>query len=175
LAAPLAEGARRLREDSPHLFDSGYFVLSALDGGRPRSREAAGEAISLEGGGQAARILIVSTHPFNSAGSREVDAMLRGEAGRLAVAGDLRTGVAGGAATLNDYGETTEARLPLVIGAFVLLTLLALIVVLRAPLLALLTVALNLLSVGAAIGVLTLVCKLPEGTPLGGHPYIDTV
>ncbi len=175
LAAPLGAGARRLHEDSPHIFDSGYFVLSALDGAPPRSREAAGEAISLEGGGQAARILVISTHPFNSEGSREVDAMLRGEAQRLASAGGLHTGVAGGAATLNDYGETTEARLPLVIGAFVLLTLLALIVVLRAPLLALLAVVLNLLSVGAAIGVVTLVCKLPEGAPLGGHPYIDTV
>jgi RND superfamily putative drug exporter len=175
LAAPLAEGARRLREDSPHIFDSGYFVLSALDGAPPPTRAAAGEAIDLEGGGQAARILVVSTQPFNSEGSREVDAMLRDEARRLATAGGLRTGVAGGAATLNDYGATTEARLPLVIGAFVLLTLLALVVVLRAPLLALLTVALNLLSVGAAIGVVTLVCKLPEGTPLGGHPYIDTV
>ena len=61
------------------------------------------------------------------------------------------------------------------IGAFVLLTFLALVVVLRAPLLALLAVVLNLLSVGAAIGVVTLVCKLPAGSPLGGHPYIDTV
>jgi putative drug exporter of the RND superfamily len=175
LAGPLGEGARRLREDSPHIFDSGYFVLSALDGAPAGSRAAAGEAIDLDGGGQAARILVVSTHPFNSQGSREVDAMLRGEAQRLAIAGGLRTGVAGGAATLNDYGATTEARLPLVIGAFVLLTLLALVVVLRAPLLALLTVVLNLLSVGAAIGVVTLVCRLPEGVPLGGHPYIDTV
>jgi len=175
LAAPLAEGARRLRAASPHIFDSGYFVLSALDGAPPRSRAAAGEAIDLDGGGQAARILVVSTHPFNSEGSREVDAMLHGEAQRLAVEGGLRTGVAGGAATLNDYGATTEARLPLVIGAFVLLTLLALVVVLRAPLLALLAVALNLLSVGAAIGVVTLVCRLPAGVPLGGHPYIDTV
>jgi RND superfamily putative drug exporter len=175
LSAPLVEGARRLREDSPHIFDSGYFVLSALDGAPPPTRAAAGEAIDLDGGGQAARILVVSTHPFNSHGSGEVDAMLRGEARRLAIAYDLRTGVAGGAATLDDYGATTEARLPLVIGAFVLLTLLALVVVLRAPLLALLAVVLNLLSVGAAIGVVTLVCKLPDGAPLGGHPYIDTV
>jgi RND superfamily putative drug exporter len=175
LAAPLAAGARHLREDSPHIFDSGYFVLSALDGAPSRTRAAVGESIDLEGGGQAARILVVSTQPFNSDCSREVDAMLRGEARRLASAGGLRAGVAGGAATLNDYGATTEARLPLVIGAFVLLTLLALVVVLRAPLLALLTVALNLLSVGAAIGVVTLVCKLPAGAPLGGHPYIDTV
>jgi len=175
VAAPLEEGARRLRTDSPHLFESGYFVLSALDGASPRRRAEAGEAISLDSGGQAARLLVVSTHPFNSEGSRETGDMLRADAERLAAAGGLRTGVAGGAATLNAYGSTTESRLPLVIGAFVLLTLVALVFVLRAPLLALLTVVLNLGTVAAAIGVVTLVCKLPDGVPLGGHPYIDTV
>jgi putative drug exporter of the RND superfamily len=175
IAAPLQVGVERLRQDSPHLFESGYFVLSALDGAPPAQREAAGEAISLEGGGQAARMLVISTHPFNSAGSREVGARLDDEAVRMGEEADLVTGVAGGAATLNAYGSTTENRLPLVIGAFVLVTLLALVVVLRAPLLALVAVVLNLLSVGAAIGVVTLVCQIPAGYPLGGHPYIDTV
>ena len=32
-----------------------------------------------------------------------------------------------------------------------------------------------MVSVGAAIGVVSLACKLPAGYPLGGHPYIDTV
>jgi RND superfamily putative drug exporter len=175
VAAPLEEGARRLREDSPHLFESGYFVLSALDGAPPGRRAEAGEAISLESGGQAARLLVVSTHPFNSDGSRETGQMLQSDADRISAQGGLRTGVAGGAATLNAYGSATEGRLPLVIGAFVLLTFLALVFVLRAPLLALLTVVLNLGTVAAAIGVVTLVCQLPDSVPLGGHPYIDTV
>jgi len=38
-----------------------------------------------------------------------------------------------------------------------------------------LTVCLNLASVAAAIGVMSLVCQIPDGYPLGGHPYIDTV
>ena len=50
-----------------------------------------------------------------------------------------------------------------------------LLALLRAPLLAALAVGLNLLSVAAAIGVVTLACKIPAGYPLGGHPYIDTV
>jgi RND superfamily putative drug exporter len=50
-----------------------------------------------------------------------------------------------------------------------------LLLILRSPLLAAIAVVLNLASVGAAIGVMSLVCKLPEGYPLGGHPYIDTV
>jgi RND superfamily putative drug exporter len=175
VAAPLELGARRLREASPHLFDSGYFVLSALDGARAQERAAAGEALSLDRGGQAARMLIVSTHAFNTDGSHRVDERLQDDARRLGQQGGLRTGLTGGAATLNTYGQATEARLPLVIGAFVLFTLLALIFFLRAPLLALLAVALNLASVAAAIGVMALVCQIPEGYPLGGHPYVDTV
>ena len=175
LTAPLAVGAAQLRADSPHLFDSGYFVLSALDGAPRQQREQAGEAISVASGGQAARMLVVSDYAFNSDGSRRVGEQLEFDARGLAAASGLRTGVTGGAAILNTYGEATEARLPLVIGAFVLFTLLALIVILRAPLLALLTVCLNLASVAAAIGVMSLVCKIPAGYPLGGHPYIDTV
>jgi RND superfamily putative drug exporter len=175
VAAPLEIGARRLRHDSPHLFESGYFVLSALDGAPPQPRAAAGEAISVDHGGQAARMLVVSTHPFNTEGSREVGERLQADAERLARQGGLRTGLTGGAATLNTYGEATEERLPLVIGAFVLFTLLALVFVLRAPLLALLAVCLNLATVAAAIGVMALVCRIPEGYPLGGHPYVDTV
>ena len=175
VTAPLAVGAAQLQADSPHLFDSGYFVLSALDGAPPRQREAADEAISVAGGGQGARMLVVSDYAFNSEGSRRVGKRLEADARGLAAASGLQTGLTGGAATLNTYGEATEARLPLVIGAFVLFTLLALVVILRAPLLALLTVCLNLASVAAAIGVMSLVCKIPAGYPLGGHPYIDTV
>jgi putative drug exporter of the RND superfamily len=175
VATPLALGAEELRRQSPGLFGSGYFVLSALDGAPAQRRAEGGEAISLERGGQAARMLVVSDYPFNSEGSRRVGERLEADAARLAAAAGLETGVTGGAATLNTYGEATEARLPLVIGAFILFTLLALIVVLRAPLLALLTICLNLASVAAAIGVMSLVCRIPAGYPLGGHPYIDTV
>jgi putative drug exporter of the RND superfamily len=175
VATPLTRGISRLHRDSPHLFDSGYFVLSALDGASSQNRAAAEEAISVGGGGQAARMLIVSTHGFNTSGSRRIGSNLLTDAKQLGEEGGLRTGVTGGAATFNTYGEATEARLPFVLGAFVLFTLLALIVILRAPLLALLAVCLNLVSVAAAIGVLTLICQIPAGYPLGGHPYIDTV
>jgi RND superfamily putative drug exporter len=175
VAAPLAIGARQLQRDSPHLFDSGYFVLSALDGAPPPERAAAGEAISVGQGGQAARMLIVSTHPFNTEGSRETGKRLLADAEQIGREGNLRTGLTGGAATLNTYGEATKERLPFVLGAFVLFTLLALVFILRAPLLALLAVGLNLATVAAAIGVMALVCQIPEGYPLGGHPYVDTV
>ena len=174
-AGPLVRGATALRHRSPHLFDSGYFVLSALDGAPPVARALAGEAVSVEHGGQAARLLVVSTDPFNTAGSRATGAVLQTEAARLAREGNLEAGVSGGAAILNDYGSATKSRLPLVIGAIVLITFLILVAILRAPLLAALTVLLNLASVAAAVGVVSLICKVPAGYPLGGHSYIDTV
>ena len=69
----------------------------------------------------------------------------------------------------------TRARIPLVVGAVVIACFLMLLLILRAPLLAAIAVVLNLASVAAAIGVMALVCKIPDGYPLGGHPYVDTV
>lgn len=175
VSAPLAQGINHLHHDSPGLFDSGYFVLSALEGASAQDRAAAGEAVSVGGSGQAARMLVISRYGFNTSGSRRVGEQLSADAQKLGDEGGLETAVTGGAATFNAYGEATKARLPFVLGAFVIFTLLALIAILRAPLLALLAVCLNLASVAAAIGVLTLICQIPAGYPLGGHPYIDTV
>jgi RND superfamily putative drug exporter len=173
--APLVRGARRLRRSSPGLFDSGYFVLSALEGGSAQRRELVGEAISVGGGGQAARMLVISEHGLNSPESRRLGARLEGDAERIARAPGFETGLAGGAAIVNDYAEVTRARIPLVVGAVVVACFLMLLLILRAPLLAGLAVVLNLASVTAAIGVMSLICRFPAGWPLGGHPYVDTV
>jgi RND superfamily putative drug exporter len=173
--APLVRGTRALRRSSPGLFDSGYFVLSALDGAQPYRRALTSEAVDIGNGGQAARLLVIPDSAFNTAGSRATGALLAADAERLGKRGSLDTGLSGGAATLNDYAAATEGRLPLVIGVVVLITFLMLVAILRAPLLAALALGLNLVSVGAAIGVVSLICKVPAGYPLGGHPYIDTV
>jgi RND superfamily putative drug exporter len=175
VAAPLARGAERLRKSSPKLFDSGYFVLSALEGASPRRQELAGEAVSVRRGGQAARMLVISGHGLNSDGSLQVERRLQADAQRIARQSGLLTSVGGGAATVNDYGAVTRARIPLVVTAVVIACFLMLVVILRAPLLALIAVLLNLASVAAAIGVMSLICNVPAGYPLGGHPYIDTV
>ncbi|HEX6455879.1 MAG TPA: MMPL family transporter [Solirubrobacterales bacterium] len=174
-ARPLLRGAEALRRSSPHLFDSGYFVLSAIDGGPRPSGRLAAEAVDVEGGGQAARMLVVPRYGLNTPGSRRLDRRLRADARRLGREGNLTTGVTGSPATVDDYGHTTASRLPLVVASVAIVTLLMLTAILRAPLLALIAVALNLGSVGAAIGVMSLVCRIPAGYPLGGHPYVDTI
>jgi RND superfamily putative drug exporter len=165
---------RRVSSASPNIFNSGYFVLSALDGAPPAQREAAASTIDLDRG-QAASMLVISKYSFNTPGSIALNKRLTREADRLAEESGLTTGVAGGAAQLNDYSKVTRARIPWVIVAITLVTFLVLIAVLRAIPLAAIAVGLNLATVGVAFGVLTLLGQLPDDVPLGGNSYVDAV
>ncbi len=174
-AERLSGQAGRLRRSSPRIFDSGYFVLSALDGAPPSRRSRAGEVVDLASGGQAAQLLVIPRHTFNTEGSRALGQRLGERAGGLAERTGLRTGVSGGPAQLAEYSDTITARIPLVVVAITLVTFLVLLVVLRALPLAAIAVALNLLTVAVAFGVLTLLFELPAGWPLGGHDYVDAI
>jgi RND superfamily putative drug exporter len=167
--------ATQVADATPGLFNSGYFVLSALDGTPPKQREAVSEAIDLRNGGQAATIRVITDYTFNTPGSIRLNKKLNEDAAELAEEADLTTGVAGGAAQLNDYSRITRERIPWVVLAITIATFLMLTVVLRALLLAAIAVALNLATVGVAFGVLTLLFHLPPDWPLGGHKYVDAV
>ncbi|MFL5899517.1 MAG: MMPL family transporter [Solirubrobacterales bacterium] len=173
--ARIRHQAARVARSSPGLFNSGYFVLSALDGTPPKTRDAVGEAIDLRNGGQATTIRVITDYSFNTPGSIRLNEKLDDDAAELAAEADLTTGVAGGAAQLNDYSRVTRERIPWVVLAITIATFLVLMVVLRALLLAAIAVALNLLTVGVAFGVLTLLFHLPQDWPLGGHNYVDAV
>jgi len=171
----LTTNRQRIRHQSPGLFDSGYFVLSALDGAPQAQRQQAGETIDLQRGGQAALLVTIPKYGFNTPGSTAVDHTLEGAAAGLSHATGAVTAVAGGAAQLTDYDESTTTRIPLVIAVISLVTFLALIFILRALPLAAIAVALNLVTVAAAFGVLVILGELPEGLPFGGHDFVDAV
>jgi putative drug exporter of the RND superfamily len=173
--ARIRRQATRVAASSPGLFNSGYFVLSALDGTPPTTREAISETIDLRHGGQAATMLVVSDYSFNTPGSIKLNKQLNRDAAELADEADLTTGVAGGAAQLNDYSHVTRERIPWVVLAITIATFLVLMVVLRALLLAAIAVLLNLVTVAVAFGVLTLLFNIPDDWPLGGHNYVDAV
>jgi putative drug exporter of the RND superfamily len=165
----------RINTESPGLFDSGYFVLSSIDGAPPEDREKAGETISLRNGGQGAAITIISRYTFNTDGSTNLDHRLKRDAKKLAADANVEAGVAGGAAQLTDYDAITKERIPWVVVAITLVTLLVMIVIVRAPLLAALAVLLNLATVGVAFGVIVLLFNVPHGYPGGGHTYVDAI
>jgi putative drug exporter of the RND superfamily len=173
--AKLQRRLARVRRATPGLFDSGYFVLSALDGASPRLRERAAEAVDLEDGGQAATLLVISRYALNSHGSIALNRRLNADAAALSREAGVTAGVGGGPATLNDYSRVSRARIPYVVAAITLATFLVLVLVLRALPLAAIAVGLNLATVGVAFGILTLLFNVPESWPLGGHTYVDAV
>jgi putative drug exporter of the RND superfamily len=165
----------RVTKSTPGLFNSGYFVLSALDGTPPTIRSQVNESIDLDRGGQAASVLVIPDYSFNTPGSIRLNEKLNEQTAELASKSGLETGVAGGPAQLNDYSRVTRERIPWVVIAITIATFLVLLVVLRALLLAAIAVTLNLLTVAVAFGVLTFLFHIPDSWPLGGHNYVDAV
>jgi RND superfamily putative drug exporter len=174
-ASAITRQRSALANASPHLFDSGYFVLSALDGAPPSSRAQVAQSIDLDKSGQAAAMLVIPDYSFNTPGSEALDHRLNHLAERFGQKSHLQTAVTGGPAQLTDYNQITRTHVPLVILAMTVVTFLALVAILRALLLALLAVALNLLTVAVAFGVLVLCFHIPAGWPLGGHDYVDAI
>jgi putative drug exporter of the RND superfamily len=166
--------ARRVRRATPGLFNSGFFVLSELDGANPRAREAVSGTIDLNSG-QAASMTVISKYSFNTPGSIALNKRLNEEAKEFTAEAGLATGVAGGVAQVNEFSRITRDRIPLIITVITLVTFMILIVVLRSIPLAAIAVGLNLSTVAVAFGVLTLLFNVPAGWPLGGNSYVDAV
>jgi putative drug exporter of the RND superfamily len=146
--------------------------LAALDGSAPTARTQAGFGVNLERGGQAARITVIPSSGPNDPATTALRERLELKAAKLARAADAQVVVGGVAAQISDYKSTLGARLPILVFALSIVTLLVLVLILRAPVLALISVALNLLTVGASFGIVAL---LFDGSPplLGGPGYAD--
>lgn len=169
--ASLQRQTRQLQQLSPGIFDSGYVALAALDGTRPRTRSRVEQAVDVNRGGRAARILVIPKHR-DSVG---LDNRLRATTPRLGRRINGTAGVTGGRAEVHDYARASRSRLPIVIAVVSLVTFLILVIVLRSIFVPALTVLLNLLSVAVAFGALALLSGLPSGFPLGGWGYIDNI
>jgi RND superfamily putative drug exporter len=82
--------------------------------------------------------------------------------------------VGGPAVLLDDFDQATSARFPLLVIVLVFVTFLVLLALFRAPVLALVAVLLNLVTVGAAVGVLILGFQT-DPPPFGGPGYLDAI
>lgn len=167
----LQRQSQKLRRLAPGIFNSGYFNLAALDGTSPSRHSRIGQAIDVEHGGQAVRMLVVPRYEHPN----RLDGWLRSDAERLGHQIGGTAGVAGAPAELSDYSRSSKSRLPIVVAVVSLVTFLSLAFILRALLAPLITVFLNLLSVAVAFGVLALISTLPSGAPIGHWTYIDTI
>jgi RND superfamily putative drug exporter len=153
------------------VFDSGYLTLAGMDVLPHASRAASTFAVNLDRGGSATRVAVVEKGDPTNAGD-PLRGRLEREAKGLRKAG-MTAAVGGPAATLQDFdGAATSRLLPLVL-LLVLVTYLVLVPVLRSLVLPLLAVLLNVLTVAAAFGLLTL--GFEGSAPLGGSGQLDAI
>lgn len=167
----LLRQSRRLRRLSPGIFNSSYFNLAAIDGTPSSLRVRLRQAVDLDNGGQAARILVIPRFEKPAA----LDSRLRDAAQLLGQRIGGTAGVAGGPAEAYDYSHASSSRLPIVIAVVSLVTFLSLVVILRSVFVPAITVFLNLVSVAVAFGVLALASELPSGAPFGHWAYVDSI
>ncbi len=89
---------------------------------------------------------------------------------------DATTLNVGGATALNvDYFDMSDRYLPFVVAIVLACSFLILLVAFRSIVAPLVAILLNLLSVGAAFGILTLVCQDGVGAEILGFQAVDTV
>jgi RND superfamily putative drug exporter len=160
--------------DVSQAIGSGYFVLAALEGTQRQTQTNIGFATNAANGANVARVIVVPmTGPFDPA-SIALRGRLQREADRSAHALGAEVVVGGPAVLLDDFNKATSARFPLLVVTLVLVTFLVLLLLFRSPVLALCAVILNLVTVGAAVGVL-IICFQGSAPLLGGPGYLDAI
>jgi RND superfamily putative drug exporter len=161
-----------MQERSPGAIDSGYLLLTALDGTVPETREQISQVINVDSGGESARMLVVPKTGPSAPATKRLIKRLHGEMPALARASGTQVEIGEGAQALGDYTDATMARLPWLVGALCAVSILMLMAVLRSLLLPVVAVMLNLLTISAAFGALQLLFGLDL---LVGPPYIDAI
>ncbi|HYI99047.1 MAG TPA: MMPL family transporter [Thermoleophilaceae bacterium] len=162
-----------LTASSPELFSSGSLPIALISGAPRATRDPAQFVVDLSNSGRSARMLVVPTITTS-------DPRMVGLHDRIAEQADGLRGdgvdvaVGGPVAALQDFKDVMTARMPWVIFAFALVSLLVLILAVRAVPLAALCVALNLLTVGVAFGAMQL--GFGGSDPLlGGPGYVELI
>ena len=164
----------QLETDSPGFFRSGYLIVAGLEGASASQREAIAGLVDSANGGKKARILVMPDVPTNDPRQNRIVDDVRALTRDFERDTGIDAPVGGTAPELTDFARVNGTRVPLLILAICLVTYLALVPILRSLVLPAIAVALNMLTVGAAFGVLTLLF-VGDNPPMGGVGKLDVV
>lgn len=165
-----SNGLSNLTKRSPGLFRSGYFYLASLDGAHPRQRNRAAFLINLDRGGTAARMLVIPRYEADSAETQDLTDRLREDASRLASNTGTEVAVGGAPVSQLELNHSYRDQAPFLRLALMIVTAVVLILVLRALIVPFLAAILNLVTVAAGFGIVSL---LFNGSLLGGPGFVD--
>jgi RND superfamily putative drug exporter len=165
---------RRSGTDVNQAAQSGYFVLAGVEGSQPQTQTNVSFATNTPNGGNTARVIVVpASGPFDPE-STALRPRLEDETRKTRKQLGSEGIVGGPALLLDDFDSATSERFPFLVAVLVVVTFLVLLVVFRSPVLAFCAVVLNLVTVGAAVGVL-IICFQTDPPLLGGPGYLDAI
>jgi RND superfamily putative drug exporter len=166
---------RRSGADITTAASSGYLVLAGIEGSKPQTRINVGFATNGARGGDAARIEVVPKDDTFDPKTIALRPLIEAEADKTArELGGGRALVGGLPVIIDDFDIATSTRLPILAIALALVTFLVLVVMFRSPVLALCAVLSNLISVGAAVGMLVIFFQ-GDSPILGGPGFLDAL
>lgn len=170
LSDPARSSSDAPKQADSSFFDSGYFLLAALQSGQG----GATTGVNVDQGGRGARIVVVPRYPSSDPRTKALYGRVRAIAAKLGTSLDAESAVGGPAAMLSDYNAVATKRLPLIVIVLTLVTALLLGILLRSIVVPIIGVVLNLLAVGATLGLLALLFQ-GSSPLLGGPGEIDAV
>jgi RND superfamily putative drug exporter len=169
---PSTAALKKLFAQAPGMFNSGYFVLAAVEGSTPANRNAASFTINLLRGGTAGQIVVVSKYPASDKRSMALGDTLSSMGQRFAHANNLQVAVGGPAGNMGDLTSVTKSKIWIDVAVIAFAIALVLMLALRAVVLPIVSTVFSLLVVAASFGTLEI---LFGGTDplLGGPGYLD--
>ncbi|HLY48426.1 MAG TPA: MMPL family transporter [Solirubrobacteraceae bacterium] len=171
---PSTAQLKQLEAQSPGIFNSGYFVLAAVEGATQSNRNAATFTINLLRGGTAGQIMVVSKYRANDPRTAALRTQLATDAQHLAKASNVRVAVGGPAGNLGDLTSVTRSRIWIDVAVVSAAIVLVLALALRAVLLPVIATAFSLLVTAAAFGLLQMLFG-GSSPPLSGPGYLDPI
>ena len=160
--------------NSPGFFRSGYLTVAGIEGAKPADREALSSIVDGGDGARKARILVMPNVETNDPRQDQIVDSVRKLTHRFEKQTGIAAPVGGTAPELTDFERVNRTRVPIIILAICLVTYLALIPILRSVVLPAIAVGLNLLTVAAAFGILTLLF-VGDNPIMGGAGKLDIV
>ncbi len=165
----------QLDRESPRFFDSGFVAVAALDGARALDRDASSFLLDSDrGGGRVARVSILPDVPTNDPRTDQIIDDVTKQAQDFEKETGMEAAVGGTAGKMVEYDRVTSGRLPLLVVMICLVTYLLLVVILRSLFLPAIAVILNLVTVAAAFGILSLLF-VGDDPVLGGAGALDVL
>ena len=171
---PSTKDLETLFKQSPGMFNSGYFVLAAVEGARGSDRNAATFAINLLHGGTAGQIVVISKYASSAPESTALHNQLVAMARAFATKNHVAVAVGGPGGSLIDLTGAAKSKIWLDVAVIAIALALVLALALRAIVLPVVTVVFNLLVVAAAFGVIQMLFG-GSNPPLGGPGYLDPI